>query len=358
MTDPALLRSAWRRLLAVAEDLAGRPVAPDLDELDTVESYRHLATLVGHAVDMFVLSRPEAPVFVRAFNADEPSERKYLGDNADTRYYYANVSADHTYRITGRRGDEVYLSFVLHGGHPTDSIEQRVVGHLNQDEIVAGPDGSFEIVLAPERPAGATNWLPLPAGAASLLSREYYLDRADARVATYTLERTDGPPAPLTAASLAVALEHAAAFLDTAMRSLAPRPGPPNVVSDPFRFGGPLPGWGTPDNTYCGCRFELGPDEALDIEGELVPCVYWNVQLWNVHMQSIGVPPRAASVNHRQAGLGPGDRFRVTVAPRDPGTRPWLDTGGHRTGTVYIRWLCAEGIPSTPTATLRRIDGG
>jgi len=355
MTDPDLLRTAWRRLLAVADDLAGRPVRPDLDPLDTVESVRHLATLVGHAVDMFVLSRPEAPVFVRAFNTDEPTERKYLGDNADTRYCYANVSADHRYVIRGRRGDEVYLSFVLHAGHRTDSLRQLVASHISHQHLVCDADGSFEIVLSPERPADAPNWMALPEGSASLLSREYYLDRSTARWASYTIERTDGPPAPLSAESLAGALEDAAAFLDTAMGSLAPRPAPVNTIGAPFRFGGPLPGWGTPDNTYCGVQFELGPDEALDIEGLLVPCAYWNVQLWNTHMQSIGVPPHAASVNHAQLGLRPGDTWKVTVAGRDPGTRPWIDTHGHARGTVYVRWLCAEEEPPTPAVARRRL---
>ncbi len=355
MHDPELLRTAWRRLLAVADDLAGRPVAPDLDEVDTVESYRHLASLVGHAVDMFVLSRPEAPVFVRAFNTDEPTERKYLGDNADTRYFYANVSDAHRYVIRGRRGDEVYLSFVLHAGHRTDSLQQLVASHINQQDLECDADGGFEIVLSPERPDGVANWMALPEGSASLLTREYHLDRSDARVARYTIERTDGPPAPLTAEGLAVAIEDASAFLDTAMGSLAPRPVPSNTIGEPFRFGGPLPGWGTPDNTYCGVSFELGPDEALDIEGLLVPCVYWNVQLWNRHMQSIGVPPHAASVNHAQLGLQPGDTWRVTVASRDPGTRPWIDTHGHARGTVYIRWLCATETPPTPTVTVRPI---
>lgn len=355
MTDHDLLHRAWRDLLSAAGYAGSQPIAPDLDPLDAVESYRHVATLVSHAVDMFVLSRPDAPAFVRAFNHDEPTEWKYLGDNADTRYFYTNVSADHAYRIRGRRGDDVYLSFVLHAGHPTDSLEQRVAAHCNQRDLVVDADGNFEIVLSTERPPDAVNWMPLGAGAACILSREYYVDRAAARWATYTIERTDGPPPALTAERLAGAMHDATEFLHTAMRSLAPRPGPKNVVSAPFRFGAAHPGWGTPDNTYSGCSFELGPDEALVVEGEIVPCVYWNAQLWNVHMQSIGVGAAAASVNAAQAGLVPGDRFRFTVASSDPGTRPWLDTGGHRHGTVYIRWLGADTTPATPTATVVRL---
>ncbi len=355
MRDEAVLQ-AWRRLLAVADDLAGRPVSNDLDPLDTAESYRHLATLVGHAIDMFVVSRPENPVFVRAFNTDEPSERKYLGDNADTRYYYTNVSADHRYVIRGRRGDEVYLSFVLHAGHRTDSLEQRVVSHINQREIVTEPDGGFEIVVSTERPDGVPNWLAMPDGAACILSREYYWNRAQDRHATYTIERLDGSVPPISEALVADAIEDAAAFLTTAMRSLAPRPGPRNVVAPPFEFVvGQYPGWGTPDNVYCGCPFDLGDDEVLIIEGDLVPAAYWNVQLWNVHMQSIGVGAQAASVNRVQAGLGETDRFTVAIAGRDPGLRPWLDTGGHRRGTVYVRWLCADELPPTPVARVEML---
>ncbi|MCB0993593.1 MAG: DUF1214 domain-containing protein [Acidimicrobiales bacterium] len=350
--DADTLHEAWLHLLDTAARLAREPVVVPTEALDGAEAYRHLATLVGYAVDMFVLSRPESPVFVRAFNADEPTERKYLGDNADTRYFYTNVSADHTYRIVGRRGDDVYLSFVLHGGHRTDSLAQRVQGWINQNDLVCAPDGSFEIALGATRPDGATNWLQLPEGAACILTREYYLDRANARPASYRIERTDGSAPPVDRAAVTRAVEDAASFLATAMGSLAARPGPANTMSAPFRFSAELPGWGTPDNTYCGCAFDLADDEMLVVEGSMVPCVYWNAQLWNVHMQSIGVPPNAASVNSSQAGCGPHDAFRFVVAARDPGERPWLDTGGHRRGTVYVRWLCADEEPPTPTATV------
>ncbi len=356
MSDETVLLDAWRRLLAAADDLARRPVSSDLDPLDVAESYRHLATLIGHAIDMFVVSRPETPVFVRAFNTDEPSERKYLGDNADTRYFYTNVSTDHRYVIRGHRGDDVYLSFVLHAGHRTDSLEQRVVSHINQREITTGPDGAFEIFVSAERPDGESNWLPMPEGAACILSREYYWDRARDRHAAYTIERLDGPPPLLTEERVADALEDAAAFLATSMRSLAPRPGPRNVMAAPFEFVvGQYPGWGTPDNVYCGCPFDLAEDDVLIIEGDLVPAVYWNVQLWNVHMQSIGVGADAASVNRLQAGLGERDRFAVAISARDPGRRPWLDTGHHRRGTVYVRWLCADELPPTPTARVEKL---
>jgi hypothetical protein len=356
MSDTELLHHAWTSLLAVAGDLAARPVRPDHDALDTAESYRHLATLVGHTIDMFVLSRPEAPVFVRAFSHDEPSEWKLYGDNADTRYFYTNVAADHVYRIRGRRGDDVYLSFVMHGGHPTDSLQQRVVSYVNQRDLVCDADGSFEIIVSRDRPDGDATWLPMPDGAACILTREYYWDRPNARWAQYRIERIDAPAPPLTTDSLTVALRDAAAFLETSLGSLAPRPAPANVVTPPFTFtAGMYPGWGTPDNTYCGCSFDLGPDEVLEIEGDLVPSVYWNAQLWNVHMQSIGVEPTPSSVNRRQAGLGERDRFRVAVSAKDPGVRPWLDTQGHRRGTVYIRWLCADETPPTPTATVRSL---
>ena len=355
MSDADLLHTAWADLLAVAGELASRPVRPDLDAVDSVDAYRHLATLVAHAVDMFVLSRPDAPVFVRAFNHDEPSEYKFMGDNADTRYFYTNVSGDHRYRIRGRRGDEVYLSFVVHGGHGTDALEQRVVGVVNHRDIATDDDGTFEIVLSAERPEGDVTWLPLDPRATCILSREYYWDRSRARWATYTIERIDGPAAPLDADALATAMRDATAFLEVAMRPLAPRPVPANTFTPPFTFTTELPGWGTPDNTYCGCSFDLAEDEVLVVEGELVPSAYWNAQLWNIHMQSIGVPPSAASINRRQAGLGERDAFRFAVSARDPGIRPWLDTHGHRRGTVYVRWLCAEETPPTPRATVRTI---
>ena len=331
MSDDELLHVAWRRLLSVADDLASRPVSPELTPLDTVESYRHLATLVGHAVDMFVLSRPAAPVFVRAFNADEPSERKYLGDNADTRYYYTNVSGDHRYVIRGRRGDEVYLSFVLHGGHRTDSLEQRVRAHLNQNDLVTDDDGRFEIHLCAERPAGAVNWLALP---------HRRLVRLVARVLLGPLGRPLGDLHDRTGRRPAGAAHRGVARRGARRRGGLPRHG--DAVARPAPRARqrrrpavrvrrrPVPGVGHARQRLLRCAFDLAPDEVLIIDGELVPAAYWNAQLWSPHMQSIGVGGSAASVNRLQAGLGERDPFRIAVSATDPGIRPWLDTHGHR----------------------------
>jgi len=60
-------------------------------------------------------------------------------------------------------------------------------------------------------------------------------------------------------------------------------------------------------------------------------------------------------VNLRQAGLEPGDPFRVVIAHTDPGVPNWLDTAGHPIGAAFVRWLCADGLPPRPTATVVKV---
>ena len=128
-----------------------------------------------------------------------------------------------------------------------------------------------------------------------------------------------------------------------------------NECAESFRFTFNHPSWGTPDNIYARCFYKLAPDEALVIEGLTVPCAYWGIQLWNIFMQSFDYRHHRSSVNLRQAGLVPGDPFRVVIAHTDPGVPNWLDTAGHPIGAAFVRWLCADGLPPRPSATVVKL---
>ena len=82
---------------------------------------------------------------------------------------------------------------------------------------------------------------------------------------------------------------------------------------------------------------------------------YWGIQLWNIFMQSFDYRHHRSSVNLRQAGLVPGDPFRVVIAHTDPGVPNWLDTAGHPIGAAFVRWLCADGLPPRPSAKVVKL---
>jgi hypothetical protein len=348
-------QQAWRALL----DLLREADETFLDqrrgvfgELDVAEGYRHLTHLSSYAFDFFVESDPARPAFVPI----ALPTKKVLGDNTDSIYFYTNIRGDLDFRITGRRGDECYLSFIVHGGPDATRHERhRTISNLNMRDIELAPDGTFEILLSKTPKPG--NWMKLEDDARCVITREYYFDRARDARASFRIERIGevGPPAPLSDAEMAARLRDVASFISATLQMVPMRVERFNEYAEPFRFTVEHPSWGTPDNTYARCFYRLAPDEALVIEGEMVPCVYWGMQLWNIYMQSLDYRYHRCSVNNRQAGLGPGDRFRVVVAHQDPGVPNWLDTAGHEIGAVFVRWLCAETTPARPTATVVRL---
>jgi hypothetical protein len=357
MTDSTHTQQAWRALLDLLRDADQTWLVGDRavhSELDVAEGYRHLTNLLSYAFDFFVESDPARPEFVPIAL---PS-KKILGDNTDSIYFYTNIRGDLAYRIVGRRGDDVYLSFIVHGGPTyTEHLGHHTISNLNMQEIVTDEAGNFEIVLSASRPDDAVNWMRLDDDARCVITREYYLDREHDARASFRIERVEAasPPEPLTDEDMARRLRDVASFLTTTMSIVPMRAQPVNEYAAPFRFTVDHPSWGTPDNVYARCFYSLEPDEALVIEGTMTPCVYWGIQLWNPFMQSLDYRSHRCSVNQRTARIKSGDSFLVVVAAEDPGVPNWLDTAGHRDGAVFVRWLCAEAQPATPTTRVVRL---
>lgn len=53
--------------------------------------------------------------------------------------------------------------------------------------------------------------------------------------------------------------------------------------------------------------------------------------------------------------LEPDGSFRIIVADRDPGFGNWMDTAGHREGTMGLRWNMAVDPPA-PVCRVVRFD--
>src|SRR5262249_35835828 len=125
---------AWRELLDVLRDadqtfLQG-PRA-DMDEIGVAAGYRHLTHLLGFAFDLYLEADAERP----SFTPLALPTRKILGDNVDSIYHFAPVRGDRRYRIRGRRGNEVYLSFCVYGGKPDGEWSTRVVANISQRDL-------------------------------------------------------------------------------------------------------------------------------------------------------------------------------------------------------------------------------
>lgn len=357
MAENALSQSgvAFRALLDLLRE-ADRTflVGPraDMDEVGIAEGYRHLTHLLGYALDLYLEGDPERPSFVPLASPT----RKILGDNVDSLYHFAPLRGDRSYRIRGRRGNEVYLSFCVYGGKPDGEWSERVVANVSQRDLAFAADGSFEIVLSPQQHAG--NWVRLEPDAVCVITRQYFTDRRHIRAAEFDIAAIDvvPAPAPLSDELLARRLRAVATFIRETI-AITPLPGslPPNLLGPPMPWNPAQPGWGTPDNIYSLGLFRLEPDEALVITGRSPRCTYWGAQVWNRYMQSLDYRYHRVSINRDEVVPEVDGSFRIVLAHRDPGVPNWIGTAGHREGVVFCRWLQAEALPEQPSSTVVRL---
>jgi hypothetical protein len=76
-------------------------------------------------------------------------------------------------------------------------------------------------------------------------------------------------------------------------------------------------------------------------------------------MESLDYRYHRIAVNKNDAVYAPDGSVRVVVAHEDPGVPNWLETVGHRHGTMCWRWVRAAEHPQprtrvVPLAELRR----
>lgn len=356
MSVPTALEEArrqWRALLQILQSMEEHclqwqgPGGETLDGQDAAEAYRYLLHNLRYGIDFMIESDPARPHFVPM--ADDIT--KIFGDNRDALYKYTHISGagGARYRITGKRGDACYLSFQSHRGDDRGNPFQLTIDSLNMQRIDFAADGGFSVLVG--GPAQPRNWLQLDENATCILAREYYFGLPDDRTAHYRIEALDEPgaPGPWNPAAMAARLADLTTYMNS-IRVMGPAQVQAwNVYSAPLQFTKDIPAWGTPDNQYSSCYYRLTGDEALVIEGRGVPAVYWGFQLWNIFTQTMDFRYHNTSLNSRNIQLNADGSYRAVVAHRDPGVPNWLDTGGHRIGSVFCRWLCAGEQPVPPT---------
>jgi len=326
---------------------------------------------------------PAAPRFRRIVDPD----RKVLGDNPDAVYFDAPVSAEHAYRVTGEIKGATYVSITVESGEAWGSMDNQVVGVLNDESFDVDADGGFEVFLGGE--PRERNWLALPERSGLISTRHYFEDpthaAADpARVPVMRIQVLDsaGNPAaappprpsgatvaagnPVTAppprpsdATVAAGIRRVAGLVreltvdrpptgQSEPRSWISRE--PNVFPPPGKPGDL--GLAAFDAAYAMAPFVIGPDQALVIRARWPQCRYANVCLWNRHLQTFDYATRSISLNRAQTVADADGRFAAVIAHTDPGVPNWLDTEGRPFGIVYWRFMLPEGEIETPQAEL------
>jgi hypothetical protein len=327
------------------------------DAFNQAEGYRYLARLVRGGIEAFIeYADPRFPRFQRMVH-----ETVKLGaDNPDNFYVSARVSGQYRYRIWGRRGTAFYLGFASQLADYTKE-EPQVSGSLEADDLTMRPDGSFEIVVAVDKPEGDANWLPMSKSSRIVLVRQTFLDRTAEEAAELHIERIGGQdrPGPLTAQMLDEGLTQAGLFVTGSALFFA------KWSRDWQRHANTLPqhppeisaaAGGDPNIAYYHSYWELGDDECLELTFTPPQCQYWNFQLNNYWIESLDYRYFRITLNQHTAEYRPDGSVRLLVAHTDPGLGNWIDTAYHRCGTMSLRWVRSRDFPPVRVRKLTSAD--
>jgi hypothetical protein len=321
-----------------------RPETP-ATELDRAEGWRYLTRLTRVGLEMMLeFGNPDFPVFYQASN----TTLKIGGDNPDNIYWNATIAGDREYRLRGTRGTVRYLSFATKANRYAIDGTMASTGELDARDLKVNPDGTFEVIVSRTRQPG--NWLPMAADSSMVLVRNTLLDRSRETPAIMTIERIGAPgkPVPLSAERIERSLKGTAAFVRGTARTFADwvqmfrkQPNELWTVEQEmfFRSGG------DPNIFYLHGYWTLKDDEALVIEVRPPQCEFWNFQLDNYWMESLDYRYAPVWVNSHTARYNADGSATLTIARENHGFSNWIDSDGHTTGSMLLRWVRATSHP-------------
>jgi hypothetical protein len=355
--DEQFLEDAWQELSKTLEQ--SRTIVTEAtrsaDSLDRVEGYRHVLRLLHHAMEDFI---EYADPLRTSFRRVMTSSVKFFGDNPDVFYDNARIEGSQTYRISGNRGTVAYLGFIIY----RKTQINRVAFNISDSDITVAPDGSFEIILSPDKKDG--NWFQLDPLASDLMARQYFLDMENEVPATYEIEcigdHAVAPP-PLDSRQLAKGVAITNRFLPSVLKrtvkftdELLEKANtilPFDPLDSVIQTFSP-----TSDNQYTVGAWRLQKDEALEITVTPPNSIYWSIQLWNRWFESLEFRYHPVSINKKQAHLEPDGTFKTVIAHQDPGVPNWLDTTGHIEGLIGLRWMICDDIPEPQCRLVKLAD--
>ncbi|WGY01440.1 hypothetical protein QI633_23250 [Nocardioides sp. QY071] len=339
------LTAPLQAAIAEAEELIAN--APFIrTEADRLEGYDYLAGRIRMAMQTAFDYDLEQPVFI---NPTHQFSRQGL-DNPDAVYFNAYLREGVSYVVRGRRGTSADLSFqVMGGSYSADSAATSLMA-FDDRELDVAEDGSFEFTYVAEP------------GAKTLIVREVFNDWDTEVRGTLTIERVDTigqARRPLSEATLRKKYEVAARSLTSSIQTWFAFPHffqykePVNTLTVPASTPGGL----SSQFSSIG-HYELAEDEAMIVS---VPrcddCTYQAIQVGSDWYASTDYETHQTSLTKAQASSDPDGVMRFVISERPPGPdgapiANWLETTGHRTGPIMLRWqqltraLSAEDGPA------------
>jgi hypothetical protein len=339
--------TAFRELLEEISALESR--LEGLDKPSVLEGYKWIFSILQVAFDAYVWADTDRPRFVDIVGP----YKKWGGDNPDAYYQYAPIDPKRTYQVTGRRGDAVYISLTVYGGPNDGRYSERIVGTINDRDLTFDADGRFELVLSPEPHDGA--WLKLEPDAVCAITRDYVVHPESDRRTEFRIDAVDPPSFKRDDdADMARRFRAARTWLNDQAKIVPISLANPNTIDPPYPVPQQTFGWAAGDAAYAMGRFELGPDEALELRGRSPECAFWNMVLWNPFLHSYDYSYERVGINGGQAQYEDDGSWTIVIAPRDPGHPNWVSTAGHERGLIWFRWFLPDRTPDPIEARVIR----
>ena len=288
--------------------------------------------------------------------------QKWGGDNSDAFYQLAPIDPNRSYRVSGNRGDSVYLSITVYGGPDDGHYSNRIVGTLNDRSLSFDADGNFECILSPGEPAEPGQSLRLDADAVVALTRDY-LDNPDTdRRAQWRIEAIDPPRRRQDSREdLTRRLRAARTWIHEQCSFIPTRISPPNEIAEPYPVPQHAYGWSAADAAYAMGAYQLEHDQALIIDGTSPACAFWNLCLWNPFLHTYDytyerVTGERVTINGAHIAYEPDGSWRIVVSDTDPGHPNWVSTAGRSSGLIWLRWFLPEETPHRPVCRVVKVD--
>lgn len=330
------VEDAWSSLEDALRFAVSRIVEdPDpRNEREEADGHQYVVRMLAAVGESALLTfDPERPAFLPMLESV-----RYLGASGpDIDYDVAMVLPGRRHRVHGHRGDASFVGIAVYS-FAGEKGASGIVASIDVDDLVDA-DGRFSYEFAhPE--------------ASRVIVRQYFHDRATQRRGSWAIDIVDGPdlgdaaeaPRRLpTSGAIAARVENAARSLrwNAQLNQLwsPERRAAPNVFvrQTPQEIVAAVT---NPDVMYAFTWWRVGEGEVLVID--LVPprTRYWSLQLCDRWFQCF--PDRRSNLNDRQVVAEADGSVRIVLSDGDVGAKNWLDTSGHRVGTMFFRWLHAD----------------
>lgn len=312
------------------------------DLLDRAEGWRYLSRLTRAALEQSVESGdPAAPQLYRLSHETV----KIGADNPDAFYQNAIIDGRYDYTLSGTRGTVAYIGIGTYSG--VYGLDQKIqqTGFIDLHGVPGDENGRITIHLSKEKKPGL--WLPMRDDTRLLIIRQFRMDWEKDEVAKLEIDCVNAPgrslppnvPDLLSAEQIAKGLDDAARFVYATAEIFVgwcdDFEKNPNDVQQKFT------GLGDPNNQFWHGYWSLEPGQALVLEAMPPVCSAWNFQLNNYWEESLDYRYFPCHVNKHTAKYEKDGSLLIVISAEDPGIGNWMNTVGHRHGTLGLRWTQA-----------------